>query len=206
MATIDVLNMNGEKVSTMELSDSIFAIEVNKPAMHMAVTNYLANQRQGTQSALTRAEVSGGGKKPWRQKGTGHARQGSTRSPQWTHGGIAFAPKPREYRFAMNKKLRRLAIKSALSTKLAEGKLIVVDSIAVNEYKTKTVVNMLTKLNAGKALIVNGEHNACFIKSAANIQGIKTALTNTINTYDILKYDNLVLTADAVKKIEEVYA
>ena len=206
MATIDVLNMNGEKVSTMELSDSIFAIEVNKPAMHMAVTNYLANQRQGTQSALTRAEVSGGGKKPWRQKGTGHARQGSTRSPQWTHGGIAFAPKPREYRFAMNKKLRRLAIKSALSAKLAEGKLIVVDNIAVNEYKTKTVVNMLTKLNACKALIVNGEHNACFIKSAANIQGIKTALTNTINTYDILKYDNLVLTADAVKKIEEVYA
>ena len=206
MATIDVLNMNGEKVSTMELSDSIFAIEVNKPAMHMAVTNYLANQRQGTQSALTRAEVSGGGKKPWRQKGTGHARQGSTRSPQWTHGGIAFASKPREYRFAMNKKLRRLAIKSALSAKLAEGKLIVVDSIAVNEYKTKTVVNMLTKLNACKALIVNGEHNACFIKSAANIQGIKTALTNTINTYDILKYDNLVLTADAVKKIEEVYA
>ena len=206
MATIDVLNMNGEKVSTIELADSIFAIEANKPAMHMAVTNYLANQRQGTQSALTRAEVSGGGAKPWRQKGTGHARQGSTRSPQWTHGGIVFAPKPREYRFAMNKKLRRLAIKSALSTKLAEGKLIVVDSIAVDSYKTKTVVEMLGKLDAAKALIVNGEYNKCFIKSASNIQGIKTALTNTINTYDILKYDKLVLTADAVKKIEEVYA
>ena len=206
MATIDVLNMNGEKVSTIELADSVFAIEANKPAMHMAVTNYLANQRQGTQSALTRAEVSGGGAKPWRQKGTGHARQGSTRSPQWTHGGIVFAPKPREYRFAMNKKLRRLAIKSALSTKLAEGKLIVVDSIAVEEYKTKTVVNMLKGLDAAKALIVNDVHNKCFIKSAANVQGIKTALTNTINTYDILKYDKLVLTADAVKKIEEVYA
>lgn len=206
MATIDVLNMNGEKVSTMELSDSIFAIEVNKPAMHMAVTNYLANQRQGTQSALTRAEVSGGGKKPWRQKGTGHARQGSTRSPQWTHGGIVFAPKPRDYRFAMNKKLRRLALKSALSAKLAEGKLIVVDNIAIDEYKTKTIVNMLGKLDAAKALVVNAEYNNCLVKSAANIPGIKTALTNTINTYDILKYDKLVLTADAVKKIEEVYA
>ena len=206
MAKIDVLNMNGEKVSTLELSDAVFAVEVNKPAMHMAVTNYLANQRQGTQSALTRAEVSGGGKKPWRQKGTGHARQGSTRSPQWTHGGIVFAPKPRDYRFAMNKKLRRLAIKSALSAKLADGSLIVVDSIAMDEYKTKTVVGMLDKLSAGKALIVNGEHNAFFIKSAANVPGVKTALTNTINTYDILKYDKLILTVDAVKKIEEVYA
>ena len=206
MATIDVINMNGEKVSTLELSDAIFAIEANKPAMHMAVTNYLANQRQGTQSALTRAEVSGGGKKPWRQKGTGHARQGSTRSPQWTHGGIVFAPKPRDYRFAMNKKLRRLALKSALSTKLAEGKLIVVDAITMDSYKTKTVVEMLGKMDAAKALIVNGEHNNFFIKSVANIPGVKAALTNTINTYDILKYDKLVLTADAVKKIEEVYA
>ena len=206
MATIDVLNMNGEKVSTMELSDSIFAIEVNKPAMHMAVTNYLANQRQGTQSALTRAEVSGGGKKPWRQKGTGHARQGSTRSPQWTHGGIVFSPKPRDYRFAMNKKLKRLALKSALSSKLADGKIIVVDNISIDEYKTKTVVGMLNKLDAKKALIVNGELNKFFIESASNICGVKTALTNTINTYDILKYDKLILTADAVKKIEEVYA
>ncbi len=206
MATIDVLNMNGEKVSTMELSDSIFAIEVSKPAMHMAVTNYLANQRQGTQSALTRAEVSGGGAKPWRQKGTGHARQGSTRSPQWTHGGIVFAPKPRSYRFAMNKKVRRLALKSALSTKLAEGKLIVVDNIAVDNYKTKTVVNMLNALGVVKGLIVNNDYNNYLVKSAANISGVKTALTNTINTYDILKYDKLVLTADAVKKIEEVYA
>ena len=206
MATIDVLNMNGEKVSTMELSDSIFAVEVNKPAMHMAVTNYLANQRQGTQSALTRAEVSGGGAKPWRQKGTGHARQGSTRSPQWTHGGIVFAPKPRDYRFAMNKKVRQLALKSALTTKLAEGKLIVVDAIAMDEYKTKTVVNMLDSLKAGKSLIVSAELNKFFVKSASNVQDIKTTLTNTINTYDILKYDKLVLTADAVKKIEEVYA
>ena len=206
MATIDVLNMNGEKVSTMELSDSIFAIEVNKPAMHMAVTNYLANQRQGTQSALTRAEVSGGGKKPWRQKGTGHARQGSTRSPQWTHGGIVFSPKPRDYRFAMNKKLKRLALKSALSSKLADGKIIVVDNISIDEYKTKTVVGMLNKLDAKKALIVNGELNKFFIESASNICGVKTALTNTINTYDILKYDKLILTEDAVKKIEEVYA
>ncbi len=206
MATIDVLNMNGEKVSTMELSDAVFAVEANKPAMHMAVVNYLANQRQGTQSALTRAEVSGGGAKPWRQKGTGHARQGSTRSPQWTHGGIVFAPKPRDYRFAMNKKVRQLAIKSALSTKLAEGKLIVVDKIDVADYKTKTVVNMLKALNVCKGLIVNAELNKFFVKSAANVPAVKTALTNTINTYDILKYDKLVLTADAVKKIEEVYA
>ncbi len=206
MATIDVLNMNGEKVSTMELSDAVFAVEANKPAMHMAVVNYLANQRQGTQSALTRAEVSGGGAKPWRQKGTGHARQGSTRSPQWTHGGIVFAPKPRDYRFAMNKKVRQLAIKSALSTKLAEGKLIVVDKIDVADYKTKTVVNMLKALNVCKGLIVNAELNKFFVKSAANVPAVKTALTNTINTYDILKYDTLVLTVDAVKKLEEVYA
>ena len=206
MATIDVLNMNGEKVSTMELSDAVFAVEANKPAMHMAVVNYLANQRQGTQSALTRAEVSGGGAKPWRQKGTGHARQGSTRSPQWTHGGIVFAPKPRDYRFAMNKKVRQLAIKSALSTKLAEGKLIVVDKIDVADYKTKTVVNMLGALNVCKGLIVNAELNKFFVKSAANVPAVKTALTNTINTYDILKYDTLVLTVDAVKKLEEVYA
>ena len=206
MATIDVLNMNGEKVSTMELSDAVFAVEANKPAMHMAVVNYLANQRQGTQSALTRAEVSGGGAKPWRQKGTGHARQGSTRSPQWTHGGIVFAPKPRDYRFAMNKKVRQLAIKSALSTKLAEGKLIVVDKIDVADYKTKTVVNMLAALKVCNGLLVNAELNKFFVKSAANVPAVKTALTNTINTYDILKYDSLVLTVDAVKKLEEVYA
>ena len=206
MSQISVFDMTGKKVADTELNDSVFGIVPNKGIMHAMVVNYLANQRQGTQSALTRAEVSGGGAKPWRQKGTGHARQGSTRSPQWTHGGIVFAPKPREYRFSMNKKLRKLAIKSALSTKLAEGKLIVVDAINVEDYKTKTVVNMVTKLDAAKALIVNGEHNKFFIKSAANICGIKTALTNTINTYDILKYDKLVLTADAVKKIEEVYA
>ncbi len=206
MAKVSVFNMEGAQVGEIELNDAVFGVEINEHLVHMAVVQQLANKRQGTQSAKTRAEVSGGGRKPWRQKGTGHARQGSTRSPQWTHGGIVFAPKPREYRFAMNKKLRRLAIKSALSTKLAEGKLIVVDSIAVESYKTKTVVEMLAKLDAAKALVVNGEYNKCFIKSAANIQGVKAALTNTINTYDILKYDKLVLTADAVKKIEEVYA
>lgn len=206
MPTVAVFDMTGKKTGEMELNAAVFGIEPNMTVVHAAVKNYLANQRQGTQSTLTRTEVSGGGRKPWRQKGTGHARQGSTRSPQWTHGGIVFAPKPRSYRFAMNKKLKRLALKSAFSSKLAEGKLIVVDSIAIDEYKTKTIVGMLDKMDVKKALIVNGELNKCFVKSASNIQGIKTALTNTINTYDILKYDKLILTADAVKKIEEVYA
>ena len=206
MANVDVFDMSGAKVSTMDLADSIFCVKINRAAMHMAATNYLANQRQGTQSALTRAEVSGGGIKPWRQKGTGRARQGSTRAPQWTHGGVVFAPKPRDYRFRMNRKVRKLALLSALSSKLAEGKLIVLDKIEMEEYKTKTVVGMLNALNAQNALVVNDVTNLFFVKSAANVPGVKTARVNTINTYDILKYDTLILTQDAVKQLEEVYA
>ena len=206
MANIDVFDMSGAKVSTMDLADSIFCVKVNEAAMHMAVTNYLANQRQGTQSALTRAEVSGGGIKPWRQKGTGRARQGSTRAPQWTHGGIVFAPKPRDYRFSMNKKVKKLALLSAISSKLAEGKLIVLDKIDMEEYKTKTVVGMLKALEVENALIVNDVTNLFFVKSAKNIPGVKAARVNTINTYEILKHDTLILTQDAVKKLEEVYA
>ena len=206
MANIDVFDMSGAKVSTMDLADSIFCVKVNEAAMHMAVTNYLANQRQGTQSALTRAEVSGGGRKPWRQKGTGRARQGSTRAPQWTHGGIVFAPKPRDYRFSMNKKVKKLALLSAISSKLAEGKLIVLDKIDMNEYKTKTVVGMMNALNVENALVVNDVTNLFFVKSAKNIPGVKAARVNTINTYEILKHDTLILTQDAVKKLEEVYA
>ena len=206
MANIDVFDMSGAKVSTMDLADSIFCVKVNEAAMHMAVTNYLANQRQGTQSALTRAEVSGGGIKPWRQKGTGRARQGSTRAPQWTHGGIVFAPKPRDYRFSMNKKVKKLALLSAISSKLAEGKLIVLDKIDMNEYKTKTVVGMMNALKVENALIVNDVTNLFFVKSAKNIPGVKAARVNTINTYEILKHDTLILTQDAVKKLEEVYA
>ena len=206
MANVDVFDMSGAKVSTMDLNDSIFCVKVNEAAMHMAVTNYLANQRQGTQSALTRAEVSGGGIKPWRQKGTGRARQGSTRAPQWTHGGIVFAPKPRDYRFSMNKKVKKLALLSAISSKLAEGKLIVLDKIDMNEYKTKTVVGMMNALKAENALVVNADTNLFFVKSAANIPGVKAARVNTINTYEILKHDTLILTQDAVKKLEEVYA
>ncbi|MBR4086367.1 MAG: 50S ribosomal protein L4 [Clostridia bacterium] len=206
MANIDVFDMSGAKVSTMDLAESIFCVKVNEAAMHMAVTNYLANQRQGTQSALTRAEVSGGGIKPWRQKGTGRARQGSTRAPQWTHGGIVFAPKPRDYRFSMNKKVKKLALLSAISSKLAEGKLIVLDKIDMNEYKTKTVVGMMNALKVENALIVNDVTNLFFVKSAKNIPGVKAARVNTINTYEILKHDTLILTQDAVKKLEEVYA
>ena len=206
MANIDVFDMSGAKVSTMDLADSIFCVKVNEAAMHMAVTNYLANQRQGTQSALTRAEVSGGGIKPWRQKGTGRARQGSTRAPQWTHGGIVFAPKPRDYRFSMNKKVKKLALLSAISSKLAEGKLIVLDKIEMNEYKTKTVVGMMNALKVENALVVNDVTNLFFVKSAKNIPGVKAARVNTINTYEILKHDTLILTQDAVKKLEEVYA
>ena len=206
MANVDVLDMSGAKVSTIDLNESIFCVNVNEAAMHMAVTNYLANQRQGTQSALTRAEVSGGGIKPWRQKGTGRARQGSTRSPQWTHGGIVFAPKPRDYRFTMNKKVKKLALLSAISSKLAEGKLIVLDKIDMEEYKTKTVVGMMKALNVENALVVNNVTNLFFVKSAANIPGVTAARVNTINTYEILKHDTLILTQDAVKKLEEVYA
>lgn len=208
MPKIDVLNMAGSKVSELELCESIFAIEPNTSAMHIAVVNYLANRRQGTQSTLTRSEVSGGGKKPWRQKGTGRARQGSTRAPQWTHGGIALGPKPRSYRFTVNKKVKRLAMKSAMSVKVADNNMIVLDSINMEAYKTKTVVNMLKAIEAEgkKALIVLSENDSFVIKSAANIPGVKTALVNTINVYDILNAEKFIVVKDAVAKIEEVYA
>ena len=207
MPNIKVMDMTGNEVSTIELSDAIFGITPNVPAMHTMVVNYLANQRQGTQSTLTRTEVSGGGRKPWRQKGTGHARQGSTRAPQWTHGGVALGPKPRTYRFTVNKKVKRLAMKSALSSKVLSGDMIVLDNITMNEFKTKDMVKMLGAVGAqGKALIVMPEVDAKVIKSAANIPGVKTALVNTINVYDILNYDKFVVVKDAVAKIEEVYA
>ena len=207
MPSISVVDMEGKQVGTVDLSDSIFGIEPNAAVMHQVVLSYLAAQRQGTQSALTRAEVSGGGKKPWRQKGTGRARQGSTRAPQWTHGGIVFAPKPRDYRFTVNKKERRLALKSALSVKAADSDLIVVDSIKTDEYKTKKIVAMLGAVGADKkALIVLPEVDDMVIKSANNIPGVKTAQVNTINVYDILNADKLIIAKDAVSKIEEVYA
>ena len=207
MPNISVVDMEGKQVGTVDLSDPIFGIEPNAAVMHQVVLSYLAAQRQGTQSALTRAEVSGGGRKPWRQKGTGRARQGSTRAPQWTHGGVVFAPKPRDYRFTINKKERRLALKSALSVKAAESDIIVVDSIATDEYKTKKIVAMLGAIGADKkALIVLPEVDSKVIKSANNIPGVKTAQVNTINVYDILNADKLVIAKDAVSKIEEVYA
>ena len=207
MPSISVVDMEGKQVGTVDLSDSIFGIEPNAAVMHQVVLSYLAAQRQGTQSALTRAEVSGGGKKPWRQKGTGRARQGSTRAPQWTHGGVVFAPKPRDYRFTVNKKERRLALKSALSVKAADSDIIVVDSIKTDEYKTKKIVAMLGAIGADKkALIVLPEVDSKVIKSANNIPGVKTAQVNTINVYDILNADKLIIAKDAVSKIEEVYA
>ncbi|MDE6595786.1 MAG: 50S ribosomal protein L4 [Oscillospiraceae bacterium] len=208
MPNIKVLDMTGKQVSDIELSDAVFGITPNEAAMHTMVVNYLANQRQGTQSTLTRTEVRGGGRKPWRQKGTGHARQGSTRAPQWTHGGIALGPKPRSYRFTVNKKLKRLAMKSALSTKVLDNNMIVLDNITMDEYKTKTMLAMLKAIEAegSKALIVMPEVNSYVIKSAANIPGVKTALVNTINVYDILNYDKFIIVKDAVAKIEEVYA
>lgn len=208
MPNMKVLDMTGKEVSNIELSDAIFGITPNESAMHTMVVNYLANQRQGTQSTLTRTEVRGGGRKPWRQKGTGHARQGSTRAPQWTHGGVALGPKPRSYRFTVNRKLKRLAMKSALSSKVLENNLIVVDSIKTEEFKTKTMVSMLKAIGAegSKALIVMPEVDEKVIKSVANIPGVKTALVNTINVYDILNYDKFIVAQDAVAKIEEVYA
>ena len=207
MPSISVVDMEGKKVGTVDLSDSIFGIEPNAAVMHQVVLSYLAAQRQGTQSALTRAEVSGGGRKPWRQKGTGRARQGSTRAPQWTHGGVVFAPKPRDYRFTVNKKERRLAMKSALSVKAAENDIIVVDAITTGEYKTKKIAAMLKAIEADKkALIVLPEVDSMVIKSANNIPGVKTAQVNTINVYDILNADKLIIAKDAVSKIEEVYA
>ena len=207
MPKVTVLDMAGKEVSKIDLSDAVFGIEPNKAVMHDMVKNYLANQRQGTQSALTRAEVSGGGKKPWRQKGTGHARQGSTRAPQWTHGGIVFAPKPRSYRYTLNKKVRRLAMKSALSSKVLDNELVVLDKIAMDEYKTKTIAAMLKAVGSEKkALIVLPEKNEKVIASAANIPGVKTASVNTLNVYDILNADKFIVLQDAIAQIEEVYA
>ncbi|NLJ31508.1 MAG: 50S ribosomal protein L4 [Clostridiales bacterium] len=207
MPKVAVLDMAGKEVEQIDLSDAIFGIEPNAKVLHDAVVNYLANQRQGTQSALTRAEVSGGGRKPWRQKGTGHARQGYTRAPQWTHGGIAFAPKPRDYSYSLNKKVRRLAMKSALSSKVIDNEIVVLDRISLEEYKTKTVAAMLKALGAGKkALIVLPEVNEKIIASAANIPGVKTAMANTLNVYDILNADKFIVLKDAVAQIEEVYA
>ena len=207
MPTVAVLDRAGKEIEKIDLSESVFGIEPNVSVMHDVVKNYLANQRQGTQSALTRAEVSGGGKKPWRQKGTGHARQGSTRAPQWTHGGIVFAPKPRSYRYTLNKKVRRLAMKSALSSKVASSNMIVLDQITLDEYKTKTIANMLKAIGSEKkTMIVLPELNSKVVASAANIPGVKTAMVNTLNVYDILNADKFVVVKDAVSQIEEVYA
>ncbi|MBR5512582.1 MAG: 50S ribosomal protein L4 [Ruminococcus sp.] len=207
MSTISVFDVAGNQVSETELNDAVFGITPNEGVMHAMVVNYLANQRQGTQSTLTRTEVSGGGRKPWRQKGTGHARQGSTRAPQWVHGGVALGPKPRDYRYALNKKVRRLAMKSALSTKVLDNNMIVLDALELETFKTKTIVEMLKALNVeGKALIVTAEADTKVIKSAANIPGIKTAAVNTLNVYDILNYDKFIVVKNAVGKIEEVYA
>ncbi|MBS7390036.1 MAG: 50S ribosomal protein L4 [Ruminococcus sp.] len=207
MAKLAVLDKAGKKVSDIELNDGIFAIEPNMSAMHLMVVSYLAAQRQGTQSTLTRSEVSGGGKKPWRQKGTGRARQGSTRSPQWTHGGIALGPKPREYGIDVNKKVKRLAMKSALSSKVAENEMIVVDSLAMDAIKTKEMAGVLSAINAGKkTLIVLPEKDDVVYRSARNIAGAKVSLVNTLNVYDILNCNTIVVVKDAVSKIEEVYA
>ena len=207
MANVKVYDMNGQPVSDLELNDAVFGIEPNTVVMHAAVVNYLANQRQGTQSTLTRTEVSGGGKKPWRQKNTGHARQGSTRAPQWTHGGIALGPKPRSYSYSLNKKVKRLALLSALSSKCADNDIVVVDAIKADEFKTKTIVNMLKALNVNeKALIVLDSVDQKVIKSAANIPGVKTTQVNTLNVYDILNYNKFIVVKGAVAKIEEVYA
>ena len=204
---VKVLNMNGEEVGMLSLSESVFGVEPNTVAMHAAVINYLANRRHGTQSTKTRTEVSGGGRKPWRQKGTGHARQGSIRAPQWAHGGVALGPKPRKYRFTLNKKVRRTAMLSALSCKVAAGEMIVLDALELAEIKTKAMVKTLANVGAeGKALIVMPAVNGNIIKSAHNIPGVKTTLVNTLNVYDILNYDKFVVTKEAVEKIEEVYS
>ena len=207
MSKINVVDMAGNVVSELELNDAVFGIEPNKTAMHSAVVNYLANQRQGTQSTLTRTEVSGGGKKPWRQKGTGHARQGSTRAPQWRHGGIALGPKPRSYRFTLNKQVKRLAMLSALSSKVAANEMIVVDAIKTDEFKTKTMAAMLKAIGAEKkTLIVLDSVDAKVIKSAANLEGVKTAQSNSLCVYDILNCNKFVVVKGAVEKLEEVYA
>ncbi len=207
MPTVSVFDMTGKKVSDLELAEGVFGIEPSVPAMHLCVVAYLANQRQGTQSTLTRAQVSGGGKKPWRQKGTGRARQGSTRAPQWTHGGIAHGPKPRTYHKDVNKKVRRLAMKSAFSSKVADGELIVLDDLKLDAIKTKEMVNVINALETGKkVLFVLPEKDEIVYRSARNIAGVKTTLVNTLNVYDILNCDTIVVLKDAVSKIEEVYA
>lgn len=207
MPNVSVFDMNGKKVSDLALAESVFGIEPNSYAMHLCVVNYLANQRQGTQSTRTRSEVSGGGKKPWKQKGTGRARQGSTRAPQWTHGGIAHGPKPREYGFSINKKVRRLAMKSAFSSKVAAEELVVLDSLKLDEIKTKEVAKVLSALETGKkVLFVLPENNDVIYRSARNIAGVKVSTVNTLNVYDILNCDTMLVLKDSVAKIEEVYA
>ena len=205
MANVSVYNIEGNQIGEMELSDAVFGVEINEHLLHMAVVNHLAAKRQGTQSAKTRSEVSGGGKKPWRQKGTGHARQGSTRAPQWTGGGVVFAPKPRDYSVKLNKKERRAALKSALSSRVAENKIIVLDAFNMDEIKTKKFKAVMDALKVSKALVVVDDNNNVVL-SARNIPDVKTASTSTINVYDILKYDTLVVTQDAVATIQEVYA
>lgn len=207
MPNVSVFDMNGKKVSDLALAESVFGIEPNSYAMHLCVVNYLANQRQGTQSTRTRSEVSGGGKKPWKQKGTGRARQGSTRAPQWTHGGIAHGPKPREYGFSINKKVRRLAMKSAFSSKVAAEELVVLDDLKLDAIRTKEVVKVLTALETGKkVLLVLPENNDVLYRSARNIAGVKVSTVNTLNVYDILNCDTMLVLKDSVAKIEEVYA
>ena len=206
MANVSVYNMEGNEVGTLELNDAVFGVEVNEHLVHLAVVSQLANKRQGTQSAKTRSEVSGGGKKPWRQKGTGHARQGSTRAPQWTGGGMVFAVKPRDYTIRLNRKEKRLALKSALTSRVAENKFIVLDELKLDEFKTKAMKKVLDSLKVEKALVVMDQKDEKVIKSAANLPGVKTALTSTINVYDILKYNTVVTTKAAVAAIEEVYS
>lgn len=206
MANVKVYNMAGNEVGSIELSDKVFGVNVNQHLMHMAVVSQLANKRQGTQSTKTRAEVRGGGRKPWKQKGTGHARQGSTRAPQWKGGGVVFAPKPRDYSFKMNKKEKTFAVKSALTSRVMEDKIYVLDSLTLDEIKTKKMAEVLNNLKVNKALVVLSEKDEKVILSARNIPDVRTSLFNTINVYDIVKYDSLVITKDAVAKIEEVYA
>ena len=207
MPKVDVLNINGQKVEELELSESIFAAEISEYAVYEVIKNHLANRRQGTQSAKTRAEVRGGGRKPWRQKGTGRARQGSTRSPQWIGGGVVFAPKPRDYSYSVNKKVRRLALKSVLTTKVNEGNLIVLDALEMNAPKTKDFIAMLSAVNAGKkALVVTAENSPNVVKSGRNIPGVDVSFVNTLNVYDIMRHDSLIITKEAVRKTEEVYA
>ena len=206
MANVSVYNIEGKEVGSIELNDAVFGVEVNEHLVHMAVVNQLANNRQGTQSAKTRSEVSGGGRKPWRQKGTGHARQGSTRSPQWTGGGVVFAPKPRDYSFKMNKKEKRAALCSVLSSKVAESQIIVLDEFKLDEIKTKKFVEVMNNLKASKALVVLEGENKNVVLSGRNIPTVKVTATNEINTYDVLKYETLVVTKAAVEKLEEVYA